>query len=493
MLLHRTDKVKIVDLMVQTCGQRSVEVTREVFMDMKRTDLVQRLSKPSSGLKEKHSVDEHRPTLSEKAAAMAAVKQILLETLKDLSLNELKKFKWLLPFTYFQKSLPQISWSKLDWVDSVDLLVDMMVKNQQSVEVTKEVLMDMNRTDLVKRLSETSSGLKGPSRSLELGGCGSIMDSSNWTKLEPEVDITDAAAPTYSLQSEAGNFECSVSGLRWVCKEQVSFKFQFCSWGNHMERMESIRYMPAGPLMDISVIAEKFDEVYLPHWICIDDNPKILDKFAVLHIDDCGDVVEKVAEVTPSHVKLSEPAFSLKGVLMKVGFPVKISCNMLIYYKPNTPFLKLHVYLIPHDPGLQQTVDKKEFSEGYKIIQKPRPDRYLKMQDGFILTADIDTAKVLPEKITLRHDSQDPNFYEVFIKNPDRDFPLTLLHTNKNKGKQYEEVWTCEIRKDDHHNSAHSEAAESLGPCYGATASEKQCVDEHLPALMQKVSNVTSV
>ncbi|XP_070767890.1 uncharacterized protein [Enoplosus armatus] len=160
MLLHRTDKVKIVDLMVQTCGQRSVEVTREVFMDMKRTDLVHRLSKPSSGLKEKHSVDEHRPTLSEKAAAMAAVKQILLETLKDLSLNELEKFKWLLHFTYFQKSLPQISWSKLDWVDSVDLLVDMMVKNRQSVEVTKEVLMDMNRTDLVKRLSETSSGLK---------------------------------------------------------------------------------------------------------------------------------------------------------------------------------------------------------------------------------------------------------------------------------------------------------------------------------------------
>ena len=90
---------------------------------------------------------------------------------------------------------------------------------------------------------------------------------------------------------------------------------------------------------------------------CADDNPEIRHKFAVLHIDDCGDVVEKVAEVTSSHVKLSEPVFSPRAVLMKVGFPVKISCDVLIYYRPNTPFLKLHVYLIPHDPALKQVIE----------------------------------------------------------------------------------------------------------------------------------------
>ena len=90
---------------------------------------------------------------------------------------------------------------------------------------------------------------------------------------------------------------------------------------------------------------------------CADDNPEIRDKFAVLHIDDCGDVVEKVAEVTSYHVKLSEPVFSPRAVLMKVGFPVKISCDVLIYYQPNTPFLKLHVYLIPHDPALKQVIE----------------------------------------------------------------------------------------------------------------------------------------
>ncbi len=94
---------------------------------------------------------------------MAAVEQILSETLKDLSYEEREKFKLLLHLTYFQKSLPQIPWTRLKWVNRADLLVDLMVRShgQQSVEVIKEVFMDMNRTDLAERLSELSSGLKG--------------------------------------------------------------------------------------------------------------------------------------------------------------------------------------------------------------------------------------------------------------------------------------------------------------------------------------------
>lgn len=83
------------------------------------------------------------------------------------------------------------------------------------------------------------------------------------------INTNSLSSPCLSLQSEAGNFECSVSALRWVCKEKVSLKYQFWSWEGHMERMASRRYMPAGPLMDISVISGKLDEVYLPHWICV--------------------------------------------------------------------------------------------------------------------------------------------------------------------------------------------------------------------------------
>lgn len=83
------------------------------------------------------------------------------------------------------------------------------------------------------------------------------------------------------------------------------------------------------------------------------DDPKISEMFAVLHICDTGDIVEKASEVTASHVKLPEPVFSPRTVLMKAGFPVKINCEVLIY-KTNTAFLTLHIYVIPCDPGLQQ-------------------------------------------------------------------------------------------------------------------------------------------
>ncbi|XP_078027600.1 uncharacterized protein LOC117265274 isoform X8 [Epinephelus lanceolatus] len=460
--METADRFGIVELMVKIYGQQSVEVTCKVLRKMNRTDLAEMLSGTSSGLKEKH---QSKPL--QKVVTRTPLMEKLLEILKDLSYGELEQFKHVLQRTTMKKDLPKISSQRMEMAE---------IYGDQSVEVTREVLMEINRTDLAERLSEISSGSKGPSRSLELEGCGSIMqDSSDWTKVEPEVNSTDAnKASTYSLQSGAGNFECSVSGMRWVCKEKVSFKYQFYSWEGPMERIESMKYMPAGPLMDITVTAGKLDVVYLPHWIAIDDNPTILDKFAVLHIDDCGDAVEKVSEVTSSHVKLSEPVFSPRAVLMKVGVPVKIHCNVLIY-KTNTAFLTLHVYLIPCDPGLQEEMDKRELSYGYKIIRKPHPERSLKMQDRFILTADLDGADIYPKTLKLRYKSRNPNFFEVFIENPDKVFMLQLEQEN-----DHQPVWTCAIRKDDYQSST--------GPLPG-----EHFVDKHQCALIERVSNIKPI
>ncbi|XP_067366727.1 NACHT, LRR and PYD domains-containing protein 1 homolog [Channa argus] len=514
-LRQTADRAEVVDLIMKAYGQQSVEVTKKIFMKMSRTDLVEQFSGTSSGLKEKNFWCEPESAQFERVPASHDVKQILWETLDTLSYKELRRFMWSLQFMHFKKSIPHKSVYQQKRVHMTQQLVNLMMEKhgQQSVEAVKEILKDMNRTDLVERLSKTSSGRTGRGAELDSRHRGerafsrdpSDKDPSDWTKLDPEVNSTHTdEAPTYSLQSEVGNFECSVSGLRWSCKVKVSFKYQFCSWEEHMERMENMQYMPAGPLIDITVIVGKLAIVYLPHWICIDDDPRILDKFAVLHIDDCGDVVEKVSEVTSSHVKLSEPVFSPRAVLMKVGFPVKISCNVLIYYKPNTSFLKLHVYLIPHDPALKQTVDKNEFSQGYEIIRKLRPDKHLKMQHGFMLTADIDTAKIQPEKITLRYESQHPNFYEVYIKNPDGNLCITLSYSPRNKGEpKCEHVWTCEIQKDDystcaplgeedgHCSAVNQKATTTKQSSSGLTA--KDFVDKHKVELIKRVSNIAAI
>ncbi|KAM9353693.1 NACHT, LRR and PYD domains-containing protein 1 homolog isoform 2-T2 [Symphorus nematophorus] len=465
-------RAEIVMLMEKIYGEESVEVTREVLKRMNRRDLVQRLSDISSGSIKKHSVDEHQGASSETEATMTSLQKKLLQTLEDFSDGDLEKFKHVLQYTKIKEGLPRIPGHRMELAGRAEIVTLMEeIYGQESVEVTREVLKRMNRRDLVQKLSDISSGSKGPPKSLELEGCGSIKDSSDWTKLEPEVSSTDAdEAPTYSLQSERGSFECSVSGLRWASKEKVSFKYQFCSWEEPMERMKNIQYMPAGPLMDITITAGKFEEVYLPHWICIDDNTPISDKFAVLHIDDCGDVVEKVSEVTPSHVKLSKPIFSPRAVLMKVGFPVKINCNVLIY-KTNTAFLTLHVYLIPRDPALQQTLDKRESSYGYKVIRKPPPEKSLKMRERFVLTADLDGAEIYPEKLKLRYESTLSLFFEVYFEKPDTNFKLKLTQEN-----ELQPVWTCAIRKDEYQRTDHIQV--------------EHFVDKNQCDLIERVSNI---
>ncbi|XP_034057058.1 uncharacterized protein LOC117536349 isoform X5 [Gymnodraco acuticeps] len=490
-----------VEQMMEFFGQQCVEITMEVLKDINRTDLRQRFT--NLELKEMYSVDEHRPAQSE-GAPIAAMKEILLETLKDLSVHERYRFQWLLPFTSFQKSISYFCHGYPNWTESALQLVDQMVEpcGLQSVEVTREVLMDLDRTDLAERLSETILRLKGASRSLDLEGIGKMTkDSSGWTKLEPEVNSTDEdEASTYSLKSEAGNFECSVSGLRWVCQDKVSFKYQFCSSEEPMKRMEMMRYMPAGPLIDITVISGKLFEVYLPHWICIDDIPKVLQKFAVLHIDDCGDVVETVSEVTSSHVKLSEPVFSPRAVLMKMGFPVKIRCNVLIYSKAYESDTVLHVYLIPLDPALKETIDKKK--KDFRFIEKPRPNEGLTLHQDFNLTADITTDKISPEKITLTNDSQEKQhsiFFDVGFENPDSNFYLTLSQLN-NGEPQLPPVWSCVIRKEESTGgpSSENESRDTAGPSAGETAQYttvdgEHFVDKHRTELINRVNCVADI
>ncbi|KAJ4930945.1 hypothetical protein JOQ06_025246 [Pogonophryne albipinna] len=477
---------QLVDQMVETCGPQSVEVTREVLMDMDRTDLVERLSETILRLKDKHP---SKPPKEE--VTVASLEEKLLETLEDLSHGELEKFK---------RGLQRISSQRLETAGRVEI-VDLMVEiyGQQSMEVTMEILKKMKEDyGLEQKLSNITLGSKGASRSLDLEGIGKITkDSSGWTKLEPEVNSTDEdEASTYSLKSEAGNFECSVSGLRWVCQDKVSFKYQFCSSEEPMKRMEMMKYMLAGPLIDITVISGNLFEVYLPHWICIDDIPKILQKFAVLHIDDCGDVVEKVSEVTSSHVKLCEPVFSPRTVLMKMGFPVKIHCNVLIYSKAYASRTVLHVYLTPLDPALKETIDKD--NKEYKFIRKPRPNKDLRMHQDFNLTAGI-TAEICPEKITLSNGSQSQRsiFFDVHFKNPISDFNLTLSQLNKGKRKPR---WSHKILKEESTGGPSSEnesrdtaGRSALETAQYTTVDGEHFVDEHRTKLIKRVNCVADI
>nr|XP_023008948.2 sterile alpha motif domain-containing protein 9-like isoform X2 [Maylandia zebra] len=276
---------------------------------------------------------------------------------------------------------------------------------------------------------------------------GNEMDSSPWTKLKPEVQIMDKVH-TYSLQSESGKYECSESALRWVCKETVSFRYQFSSWERFMRKPVCMDYIPAGPLMDIKVTDGKLEEVCLPHWICTGENAAMSDIFRVLHVDSSGGYLEQVSEMTSSHVKLNKPEFSLRGamILKKLGLYLKVFADVLIYMQI-TSGLTLHVYLVPHDPLLQQEVEKKEKSDGFRQIRKTSPIDPVQLESYFYLSTDWDTAEICPEKQQFMLEWSDTNFFEVVIGNEKSDFGNVKLklEVERRGGKEKDTVWTCAI------------------------------------------------
>ncbi|XP_078140893.1 protein NLRC3-like isoform X2 [Centroberyx gerrardi] len=90
---------------------------------------------------------------------MTTDKEKLLKTLEDLGDEELKKFQWFLQQDDILEGFPAIKKSRLENADRLDT-VDQMVQtyNQHSLEVTKKVLMKINRNDLEQSLSNSSSG-----------------------------------------------------------------------------------------------------------------------------------------------------------------------------------------------------------------------------------------------------------------------------------------------------------------------------------------------
>ncbi|XP_072317366.1 uncharacterized protein [Eucyclogobius newberryi] len=472
----------LVDLIFETSGQNYLEVITDVLKEMGKHvamnlfDAALRLHLHSAGL-----ISHEKSLLKEDSKVSTDLEnvQVVLQELTDK--EEMQMFREHLQI-YCESNLSRRFVQNYIRIfsepeDLVDLLVRVYGESSGAV-VIQTVLSEMGRPAEKKSKpriisAEASSGhITGGLVSVEPDSCISAKDI--WTKLEPKVHETDNQF-TYSLQSGVGRFECSVSGLRWSCEQSVSFQYRFDCWEEHVERVKALQYMPAGPLIDITVSSGGLDVVYLPHWVDI-DNLDTQEKLAVLHIDDCGDIVEKATNVTSSHVELLEPIFSPRAALVKLGFPVKIYCNILIY-KTNTAFLTLHVYLIPKDPGLKVSMDRSEQRQGYSIIQKPHPDKSLKMRNQFVLKAHQETLEITPEKLTLRYQSQ-PNFFEVYTRNPDFDFKLELVHEH-----ELTSVWSCTIRQDDY-----TETTPDVPRQQGI-----KFVDDFQAELIQRVSNIEEI
>ena len=93
---------------------------------------------------------------------MTPLQEKLFEALEDLSPLELLGFKQILQFTDITKGLPRLPEHRLEMAGRVEIVKLMEeIYGQQCVELIRKVLKKMNRSDLVQRLSDISSGSEG--------------------------------------------------------------------------------------------------------------------------------------------------------------------------------------------------------------------------------------------------------------------------------------------------------------------------------------------
>ncbi|KAL6466709.1 hypothetical protein MHYP_G00245130 [Metynnis hypsauchen] len=200
----------------------------------------------------------------------------------------------------------------------------------------------------------------------------------------------------------------------------------------------------------------------------LDSLPSLSDEVRVLHVEDAGVSLEK-CELSCFSAKLLHPTFSPKGVLVRSGFPVKAHCEVLIYCT-STAHLTLHVYLVPCDSKIIESVQKQE-NHSIKI-PKPRPDASLQMKNHYMLSTSC-SSRIRPQKLKLRYTSQTPNFFEVYIKDAKDDFQLFLMN------EEGESVWEADMRS--------AEYSRNLG-WVGV-----HFVDLHRKSLIQKVKLVEPI
>ncbi len=277
----------------------------------------------------------------------------------------------------------------------------------------------------------------------------------------------------FRVSTRPGRYECVRSRMRWVCDCDVTLQYQTVDGQFLNAELERLQCNRIAPVMDVTVISGKLEEVHLPHYICLGESEASLrDAVKVLSVEDEGITIEPV-QLTRFHAKIVQPSFSIKTLIIRWIMGWNEHCDLLLYMRSEVPLI-LHVYLFPFEDCAKEKVEKIEKSN--VLIPHPRPDRPFRMKMPHIL--DVPGASVHPkEGITLRRETN-PNFFKIKAR-LENDLQMTL------REKDREIVWTAIIEKDEL-DQIHSQRDESR---LKSEADKARYFDNHWSDLIQRVKN----
>ncbi|XP_067312352.1 NACHT, LRR and PYD domains-containing protein 1 homolog isoform X2 [Pseudorasbora parva] len=269
---------------------------------------------------------------------------------------------------------------------------------------------------------------------LNCQSCVHITDSDQWVQIEPSA-CTEEGGSKFRVSTDPGRYECVRTRMRWVCDCEVTLQYQTVDGHFLNAELERLQCNRIAPVMDVTLISGKLEEVHLPHYACLgESDPSLKDAVKLLTVKDEGITTEPV-QLTQFHAKIVQPSFSLITLIINWIMQVNEHCDLLLYMPSKAPLI-LHVYIFPVDDCAKEKVEKSE-KLSYPI-KHPRPDRPFRMKTPHIL--DVPGALTIhpQEGITLRRETL-PNYFKVNI-HLENNLQMTLT-----RKEDEEEVWTATI------------------------------------------------
>uniref|UniRef100_A0A4W5KCI0 FIIND domain-containing protein n=1 Tax=Hucho hucho TaxID=62062 RepID=A0A4W5KCI0_9TELE len=185
-----------------------------------------------------------------------------------------------------------------------------------------------------------------------------VQDSTHWLQIEPLTSSVQGVT-MFRHRTPKGSYECTVSGLRWLCERDVILKYHFRNWEPYSQPLKVKQYTQGGPLLDITMELGELEEVHLPHFVCLGTNPSLRNEMKILHVEEHGVSLEEVHEVTRFHAKILHPKFSAISVILSYIFSwnVDVHCELMLYLIVMKETLIPRLYLFPSNPGQIQVRD----------------------------------------------------------------------------------------------------------------------------------------
>ncbi|XP_021068344.1 NACHT, LRR and PYD domains-containing protein 1 [Mus pahari] len=247
------------------------------------------------------------------------------------------------------------------------------------------------------------------------------------------AEMVDKERKLYRVQLPmAGSYHCPSTGLHFVVTKAVTIEIEFCAWSQFLDKTPLHQsHMVAGPLFDIKAEQGAVTEVYLPHFVSLQEGVVDSSMFRIAHFQEYGMVLETPARVKQHYAVLENPSFSPMGVLLRmipaVRHFIPITSITLIYYHLYLEDVTFHLYLVPNDCSIRKAIDEEEMKFQFVRINKPPPVDALYLGSRYIVSSSK-LVEIIPEELELcyRSPGESQLFSEIDVGHMDSVIKLQI-------------------------------------------------------------------